>query len=430
MTDDKWTVVDLFSGGGGMSYGFHSHPQFKIIGAVDAQKGKPSSKHGSLQCNLTYEMNIGIQPLNVDLGNVDPTQLRESMGLEVGELDVLISCAPCTGFSRTMSKNHIVDDPRNTLVQRTVLFVNEFQPSILLMENARELIAGNFRHHYEKLRNSLRDLGYVVHGQTHFLSKYGLPQKRERALIIATKSEYPLRTLDDLWEGCMVRTEAVTVRRAIGSMPAIEAGEKNKDDPIHTSPSFSDPTCLRRIHLIPHNGGSWSDLVKHREAVRVLTPAMKRYAAKGIFGSHPDVYGRLWWDRPAVTIKRECAHIGNGRYAHPEQDRLCSVREMAILQGFPKDYKFIASGLANMYRHIGDAVPPLISFQLSKVCEWILSGEKPEIETIVLPNTHLKASDIVSAEYQLKIDNSFIQEERTAPSKIHERDTMKQAAQR
>ena len=66
---------------------------------------------------------------------------------------------------------------------------------------------------------------------------------------------------------------------------------------------------------------------------------MARRVARGDLGSHPDIYGRLWWDRPAVTIKRECSHIGNGRYAHPEQDRLCTVREMALLQGFPRDYR-------------------------------------------------------------------------------------------
>jgi DNA (cytosine-5)-methyltransferase 1 len=121
---------------------------------------------------------------------------------------------------------------------------------------------------------------------------------------------------------------------------------------------------------------------------------MKRYAAVGEFGSHPDIYGRLAWDRPAVTIKRECGHVGNGRYSHPEQDRLCTVREMSILQGFPSNYKFVASSLSNMYRHIGDAVPPLISYQLAFVCEWVLTGEKPPMAAIVLPNTHLAPENI------------------------------------
>jgi DNA (cytosine-5)-methyltransferase 1 len=120
---------------------------------------------------------------------------------------------------------------------------------------------------------------------------------------------------------------------------------------------------------------------------------MQRRAAAGNLGSHPDVYGRLWWDRPAVTIKRECGHIGNGRYAHPEQDRLCTVREMSILQGFPNDYRF-AGSLSNMYRHIGDAVPPLISYQLAAACRWMLTGERPDPAELILPGGRLSAADL------------------------------------
>jgi DNA (cytosine-5)-methyltransferase 1 len=124
---------------------------------------------------------------------------------------------------------------------------------------------------------------------------------------------------------------------------------------------------------------------------------MRRRLAAGDLGSHPDVYGRLWWDRPAVTIKRECGHIGNGRYVHPEQDRLCTVREMAILQGFPRGYRF-AGSLSNMYRHIGDAVPPLISYQLAAACRWMLTGERPEPADLLLPGGHLSEADVERAE--------------------------------
>ena len=123
---------------------------------------------------------------------------------------------------------------------------------------------------------------------------------------------------------------------------------------------------------------------------------MKHRARLRDLGSHPDVYGRMWWDRCAVTIKRECGHIGNGRYAHPEQDRLCTVREMAILQGFPASYTFVGT-LANRYRHIGDAVPPLISYQLAALAQWMLTGRRPEPAELILPGSHLTAADIESA---------------------------------
>lgn len=391
-----WTVVDLFSGVGGMSYGFHTHPQFRIAGAVDAQIGKPSSRKGSLQCNTGYLANMGLEPINEDLSTLEPAKLRDLLTDNLGNnnLDVLISCAPCTGFSRTLPGNHIVDDPQNLLVTRSALFVEEFEPKIFLMENARELVMGKAVHHFERLRENLIGLGYKVYARSHMLDKFGLPQRRERALVIGVREDYTLRTLEDLWEGYRVTEEVTHVRRAIQAMPPVQTGSPHPEDPLHIAPSFSNPKSLRRLQLIPRDGGSWADLRFHPEADVVLTPAMKRYIAKGDFGSHPDVYGRLTWDKPAVTIKRECAHIGNGRYAHPQQDRLCTVREMSLLQGFPRDYRFVAPGLANMYRHIGDAVPPVISYQLARLCEWILSGEKPRIGSVILPNTHITLEDI------------------------------------
>jgi DNA (cytosine-5)-methyltransferase 1 len=147
---------------------------------------------------------------------------------------------------------------------------------------------------------------------------------------------------------------------------------------------------------VPHDGGGWADLVGRPDNADLLTPAMARRVARHDFGSHPDIYGRMWWDRPAPTIKRECSHIGNGRYAHPEQDRLCTVREMSILQGFPRDYQFTGT-LANNYRHIGDAVPPLISYQLAGLCEWMLTGARPDPAGLVLPRCQLTAGDLVRA---------------------------------
>jgi DNA (cytosine-5)-methyltransferase 1 len=182
------------------------------------------------------------------------------------------------------------------------------------------------------------------------------------------------------------------VRRAIWDLPPVLAGHAHPADPLHVSPALRSPLNQRRLAAVPHDGGSWADLIQG--AASLLTPAMARRVARGDLGSHPDIYGRLWWDRPAVTIKRECSHIGNGRYAHPDQDRLCTVREMALLQGFPRDYAF-AGTLANMYRHIGDAVPPLISYQLAGLCAWILTGVRPAPEELILPGCHLVPGDLV-----------------------------------
>lgn len=388
-------VADLFSGAGGASYGFKSHPAFKVVFAADKQVGKPCNGVGTLQCNKTYEKNVGIQPLERDLAEYDPAEMLAESGLRPGRLDVLISCAPCTGFSRTLQRNHLEDDPRNHLVGRTGLFVEMLKPRLLVMENARELITGNFAYHSKNLRAHLRRLGYSYLGEVHSLDKFGLPQIRERALIIARRDGKTPKSISDLWNGYCVSREGVTVRSAIGGLPPVAAGEAHPDDPMHISPKLSREITLRRMEAMPHDGGSWADLLQHPDVDQLLIPSMKRSVARGDFGSHPDVYGRLWWDRPAVTIKRECAHIGNGRYSHPEQDRMCTVREMAILQGFPRQYVFESDSLSNKYRHIGDAVPPLISYQLAHLCYWMLTGKKPSLAKCVLKGTSLSAKSII-----------------------------------
>lgn len=395
--DAPWTVVDLFSGAGGMSYGFHAHPKFRMVGAVDLQYGKPSSGVGTLDCNRTYKANIGISPWDRDIGELEPAELKQLISDEVGEegLTVLAACPPCTGFSRTNPSNHLRDDARNSLVARMAAFVAELRPAAFVLENARELIAGNFSHHYQALVEGLTGIGYNVHGSVHMLSEFGVAQKRERALVIAVRGDLPLRTLEELWEGFVVDPAAVTVRRAIADLPPVPAGAAHEDDEAHVSPSIGKETTRRRLVEMPPDGGAWPDLRDHPDRESFLTPAMLRNIERKRFGSHPDVYGRMWWDRPAPTIKRECGHYGNGRYSHPEQHRLCTVREMALLTGFPQDYRFESGSVANMYRHVGDAVPPLVSFQLANVVSWILEGRKPEISEIVLPGTNLRPTDIV-----------------------------------
>jgi DNA (cytosine-5)-methyltransferase 1 len=378
-----------------MSCGFQRHPAFEVVAAADAEIGKPSTGAGTLGCNASFRTNIGFDPLRVDLGRVDPEALREALALGASPT-VLLVCAPCTGFSRTLARNHVVDDERNSLVRRVGPFVRALEPEVLLMENARELLMGRFARHFAALRSDLEALRYRVVSRIHFLSEFGLPQRRERALVVATRAAHAPRGLDALWAGLTVRAEATHVRRAIADLPPLEAGETHPDDPMHVSPRIPSEVNRRRLAAIPPNGGSWFDMLDHPRAGELLTPAMKGRAAIGDFGSHPDVYGRLAWDRPAATIKRECGHIGNGRYAHPEQNRLCTVRELALLQGFPADYLFAASSLTNLYRHVGDAVPPMIAYQVASLADWILGGERPTPEEMVLPSCSLMPEDIVA----------------------------------
>jgi DNA (cytosine-5)-methyltransferase 1 len=236
------------------------------------------------------------------------------------------------------------------------------------------------------MQSYLSDNGYSIHGCSYMLSRFGLPQIRERALIIAAKRNLPLRTLDSLWEGWEVSSTAVSVRRAFESIDPSADG-------YDVYPRFASKTVEERVAAIPKDGGSWIDLLRRQDKDELLTDSMKKNVAAKRFGSYPDVYGRMALDKPAPTIKRECSHVGNGRYVHPIEDRLCSVREIAALQGFPNDYKFNGSSTSNLYRHLGDAVPPLISYQIAHTVSWMLSGRKPSILEAILPGTQLRMTD-------------------------------------
>jgi DNA (cytosine-5)-methyltransferase 1 len=402
---DVWTVVDLFSGCGGLSYGFAHRRRFRIIAAVDAEEGKPCDGRGTLNCNSTYAKNIGIDPLKRNIATLRAQKLFDDVRdlvtppLRRGDLTVLLCSPPCTDFSRAKPENHLNDSAKNPLVVRCANFVEAFLPQFVVLENARELIRGNHGHHYKAFKERLEQLGYAVHGDVYMLTDYGLPQTRERAIVIASRIG-PVRAIEELWEGWSIRKGATSVRHAIGYLArrALKAGEVDRSDMMHRAPGLSD-TVRRRIAAIPKDGGSWTDLVKHKRYRTLLIPSMRAKLGKSTERrkkrlSHTDVYGRLAWDRPAVTIKRECAHVGNGRYVHPHQNRLLSIREMAVLKGFPKDYSFTAKGIDNRYRHVGDAVPPLIAYQLSALVVWMKTEKRPRPREWVLSGTSLRLTDV------------------------------------
>jgi DNA (cytosine-5)-methyltransferase 1 len=385
-------VVDLFSCGGGMSAGFARRPGWSLRAAVDLEVAKPSGKDaGETRCNDIYEANHGLRPISEDIMALSPSDLMRRAGLERGETDCLISCAPCTDFSRANPENHLADRSRNTLVGRSGDFVEAMMPAVFVMENARELITGNHPQHWRGLRARLEALGYDVKADVHFLSRFGLPQVRERALIVASRIG-PARTLEELWDGWEIDPSATTVRTALARLA--EWRRNHPDDSTGDAAPGMGAAVRDRLAATPRDGGGWVDVAMNPRTRCLLTPeCLRRWECQDL-GSHPDVYGRMWWDRPAPTVKRECAHVGNGRYAHPESDRLLTVREMATLQGFPFDYSFPVKSIANRYRAIGDAVPPLVAWQIAACVEWCFTGRKPAPETWAMPNTCFRPSDV------------------------------------
>ena len=191
----KWTVAELFSGCGGMAAGFLlGGNNSKLLRLLIQSTASHVKDQGVLTCNTTYELNIGLQSIAKDIATLAPSELSdaiaERMGQRVsrGELSVLLACPPCTDFSRAKPANHLADGERNGLVSRVASFVDAFLPELVIMENARELMAGNHTHHAEWFISELQRLRYQVSASVHMLSRFGLPQIRERALIFAARN--------------------------------------------------------------------------------------------------------------------------------------------------------------------------------------------------------------------------------------------------
>ncbi len=324
-SDGKPTAVDLFCGCGGLTVGL-KRAGFRVLGAVDVD---PLSVK-------TYKANHRDVTLwEKDIRELDPQELLDALGLKKGGLDLLAGCPPCQGFStmRTLNGALTVDDPRNDLLLEFERFVEALRPRAVMMENVPGL-ADDKR--FEAFLRKLKKLGYLGAHRVLNAAEYGVPQRRRRLIYLAGLGmEIPFADK---------AAKMKTVEEAIGGLP--KAGQSG--DPVHDMPENRTPKVLEVIRLIPKDGGSRRDL-----------PEKFQLECHKRCNGFKDVYGRMAWKEVAPTITSGCFNPSKGRFLHPEEDRAITMREAALLQGFPRRYKFPTtdnkSAVALM---IGNALPP------------------------------------------------------------------------
>ena len=194
-----------------------------------------------------------------------------------------------------------------------------------------------------KFKSFLSEQGYVFDDGVVNAKYFGVPQNRRRYVLLATRIEDSISLPKEDKENIK------TVADAIGNLkefPAIGAGHKDSTDFMHTSAGLSELN-LKRIKQTETNGGD------RRAWPKELQPACYENHE-----GHYDVYGRMYWDKPSPAITTRFVSYSNGRYGHPEQDRAISIREGAVLQSFPLDYKFHSDSQVTISKMIGNAVPP------------------------------------------------------------------------
>jgi DNA (cytosine-5)-methyltransferase 1 len=324
----KFTSIDLFSGCGGLSTGLR-RAGFRIILAVDVDPLATACYRMNHKRTHLWQRNIS---------SVTGKEIRKTLGLVPGALDLLAGCPPCQGFSsiRTLNGARNVGDPRNDLVTEFSRLAIELKPKAILMENVPGL---ELDARFDALLARLHRNGYKTNWGILDASNYGVPQRRRRLILLAG--------LDGQIELPKPATKRKSVLQALGNLP--QAGLSG--DPAHDHLERRNEKVAALIRRIPKDGGSRTDL-----------PDAEQLECHKRTRGFNDVYGRMRWNDISPTITSGFVNPSKGRFIHPTHDRTITLREGALLQSFPKNYRFpVEYGKFPVAALIGNAVPPLFA---------------------------------------------------------------------
>lgn len=325
-------LIDLFCGAGGMTLGF-TRAGFRSVFAIDADRHAVD----------TYRLNFGDHVVCGDIRQVETFP----------EADVVIGGPPCQGFSRLGKQTHGRPTDKsyegNGLWEEYMRCVEQTQPKIFVVENVSDF----FKHFaWEGIQREAKRLGYQLAHAVLMAADYGVPQKRQRAIIVGSRIGRPRLPAPTHQQevGLFDLPKWRTVRDAIGDLP-LTPNNENRHDYRNAS-----ELSIQRYKAIPP-GGNRRDLPDHLNLPCWINKNPKS-------GGSADLMGRLWWDRPALTIRTEFLKPEKGRYLHPEAHRSISVREGARLQTFPDDFLFAGSNY-QAAKQIGNAVPPGLAYRIA-----------------------------------------------------------------
>jgi DNA (cytosine-5)-methyltransferase 1 len=320
------TVVDLFAGAGGATEGL-KRAGYSAIGAVELESDAAA----------TYSRNHPeVLLTQADIRTVSAPVLRRRLGLIPFQLTLLKACPPCQAYSSLGARRP--DDPRNTLIADLWRFVREFAPSGFLIENVPGLLNDTRLAHL--IRQS-RAIGYRVRTHVIDATDFGCPQRRRRLIVIGSRR--PLVPPSNLIEA--LAPEFDRSPRTVADVFNELEGKDIENDPLNRARRLT-PSVRERVIHIPE-GGNRFDL-PDRLRLRCHSSLKNRVATSA--------YGRMRWDRPAPTLTTRCTTPSCGQFLHPSKDRGITLREAAMLQGFPTSYQFIG-GYDSIERQIGNALP-------------------------------------------------------------------------
>ncbi len=335
------TAVDLFCGAGGLTKGLEKSG-IKVSVGVDIDPA----------CSFPFEANNDAEFILKSVDEISGAELKSKWGK--GSIKLLAGCAPCQPFSTYRFGTDTTKDHKWRLLYEFSRLIKESKPELITMENVPNLI----RHEvFLDFVNNLKKQGYCVSYSVVRCMEYGMPQSRNRLVLLASK--FGEIELLKPTHGPGRNKPYVTVMDAVGKLPILKAGGVDVKDILHQSAALT-PINLKRIKA-SKPGGTWRDWPE-----KLVAECHKKDSGK----TFPSVYARMAWDKPAPTMTTQLYGYGNGRFGHPEQDRAISLREGAMFQSFPKGYKFVKPGekvkRTVIGRLIGNAVPPKLGEVIGK----------------------------------------------------------------
>lgn len=334
------SAIDLFCGIGGLSYGLRK-AGIRVKAGIDQD----------LSCEYAYETNNKAKFIGADISDVNGKDLLNKFwGKE--KRRILVGCAPCQPFSTHSNKVKDKEDgDKWNLLNQFKRLIKETSPEVVSMENVTNLANKDI---FIQFVDFLKENQYFVSYSNVFCPDYGIPQKRRRLVLLASK-------LGDI--SIIKKTHTpenyTSTKKAIGYLPKVKAGQRLKEDALHFTSSMSTKN-LSRIKASKPNG-TWLDW---DEDLRL------KCHKKESGNTYKSVYGRMDWEQPSPTITTQFYNYGTGRFGHTEQDRALTIREAALLQTFPKDYIFYKNeediSITKLGVHIGNAVPVDLGYVIGK----------------------------------------------------------------
>jgi DNA (cytosine-5)-methyltransferase 1 len=358
------TVIDLFCGAGGLSYGFEL-AGFSVGAAVDTDP----------VAGATYRLqNPNVPFFTEDVRGLKAKRLLEAAG---GHVDLVIGGPSCQGFSTHGKRDP--DDPRNYLFKEFVRLVRELRPSWVVMENVKGLLTYDRGRYRAEIHNSFKRAGYRIESRVLRAVDFGVPQLRERMFFIATNTSLPITFpapshCPPELAAILKQPAYMTVRDAIGDLPLI--GDEGEADNYGTSLQNAFQQYARHqapAQLTLHRARRVSDLamsiirrIPQGSGIRAIPPQdlperfrrMRTISTGELRKDCTTLYYRLRWSKPSYTITCYFTNVSSGPFVHPSQNRALTPREAARLQTFPDRYQFVDK---QVQRQIGNAVPPLLA---------------------------------------------------------------------